>query len=97
MSQEYPSQQPTPPPGPTGQWRDRMDSVARDIEGRGRELVREGNARRLIVEYRSRDLANLPLTVAVIIGAVTLVASAPLAILAVIAALFARVRVRIEG
>jgi hypothetical protein len=100
MSQEYPFQQPTPPPtgpGPSNEWRRRLDHVARDVEYRGREIINEGNARRLVVEYRGRDLVNLPLTVAAIVGGILAIASAPLAIIAAIAALFARVRVRIES
>jgi hypothetical protein len=98
MSQEYPFQQPTPPPGPgtSSQWKEQINRLSRDVEVRSREIIDEGNARRLVVRHQGRDLVNLPLTVAAIGGGILVIASPPIAILAVLGALFARVDVRIE-
>jgi hypothetical protein len=98
MSQDYN----TPPPAgqatgeTTRQWRNKLDDAAREIEFRGREVINEGNARRLIVQQNGRDVVNMPLTVAGFIAAVAVLFAPPLAVLGVIAALLARVRARIE-
>jgi hypothetical protein len=102
MSQDYN----TPPPTgqmtgqTTGQttreWKSRLNDAAREIEYRGREVINEGNARRLIVQQNGRDIVNMPLTVAGFIAAVAVLFAPPLAVLAVIAALLARVRAHIE-
>ncbi len=95
MAHEMPTpQQPTETP--RNDWRDRLNETARDLSGRTRELVEEGNSRRLVIEQGGRTMVNLPLTLAAVLGGVTVLAAPAVAVLGAIAALMARVRVRVE-
>lgn len=102
MSQEMPGTQPTetPPAGwqssQQGDWRARLSTTARDLEARTRELVREGNERRLVVQHDGRDIVNLPLTLAAVIGGITVLAAPLVAVVGAVAALLARVSARVE-
>ena len=75
---------------------DRVKPVADDFMSRGRELVEKGNQRRFILEHDNRVMINLPLTVAAVLGLIVAVIAPWAAIIGVLAALFTRVRIRIE-
>jgi Domain of unknown function (DUF4342) len=75
---------------------ERIKPAADDLMARGRELVDKGNERRLIIEHNDRAMVDLPLTVAAALGFVATIISPTAAVLGVLAALFTRVRVRIE-
>ncbi len=95
MSEEMPGSQ--PPEMPRDGWMSRVNSVATDLTDRTRELIGMGNVRRLVVEHDGRTIVNLPLTIAAIAGLVVLVAAPWAAILVVLAALYYRLHLRIEG
>jgi hypothetical protein len=75
----------------------RFNNTADDLMSRGRELYEKGNQRRFILEHDGRVMINLPLTVAAILGLIITVVAPWAAVLGVLAALFTRVRIRIEG
>lgn len=106
MSQEMPGQQSSvepseqlPSPQDTSResnWRERMNSAASDVSRRTKELIEQGNERRLILEYQGRSMVNLPLTIAAAIGAVAVIFAPLLAVIGFIGALLARVQARVE-
>jgi hypothetical protein len=74
----------------------RLNSTADDLMARSRELVEKGNSRRFILEHENRVMINLPLTVAAVLALIVTVIAPWAAVLGVLAALFTRVRIRIE-
>lgn len=68
----------------------------RQLVGRVRELIREGNVRRLrIKDARGKYLIEVPLTVGVVGGGVLVLAAPTLAALSALAGLVANVRIEI--
>ncbi len=95
MSEDLPGSQPNGTPGDN--WKSRVSSVATDLTDRTRELIGMGNVRRLVVEHDGRTIVNLPLTIAAVAGLVVLVAAPWAVILVVLAGLYYRLHVRVEG
>ncbi len=103
MSQEMPGSQPPEIPevidsarSQAQSWRDRLDSATRDLNNRTRELIDEGNTKRLVLERNGRPIANMPLTVAAVIGGATVLIQPWLAVVGFAGALLARVNARVE-
>lgn len=94
MSQELPTPQSTEPTQHT--WKDRVNDAANEIGNRTRDLINEGNRRRLVIEREGRPMVSLPLTAAALIGAVAVIATPLLAVVGFVGALLARVQARVE-
>ncbi len=74
-----------------------IDLAGHDLVSRIKELIEQGNVRRVIVRDRDgRELLQLPLTGAVAVGGVVALAAPVMAALGTFAALVARVRLEIE-
>jgi len=81
-------------PGRT--WTETIEVVGKDLLNRAKELVAEGNVRRLIIRKPSGDLLlEVPLTAGAVVGGVVTIAWPLLAALVAVGALMARVRVEI--
>lgn len=82
-------------------WIEEIEIAGSELVGRVKELVAEGNVRRLIVKKSDGDLLiEIPLTAGVAVGSVFTVLAPVLAALGAMAALLARVKVevvRVEG
>ena len=92
------TQQTDPPEDHQAQseWRATLRAQVDQLDARARELVKEGNRSRLVVQRGDRQIASLPLTAVAALGAVGLVV-APLGVVAALAgAALARVSARIE-
>ncbi len=91
-----PSDDPRHPSREGRTWTEELEVIGSDLVGRIKELVAEGNVRRLIIESENGHvLIEVPLTAGVAVGgAVTLVAPV-LAALGAAAALLARVKIRV--
>jgi len=94
MAQEMPGRQPTEKP--PADWREKVGEAARDLNTRARELIEEGNQRRLVVEHGGRSVVSVPLTLAAVVGAVAVLFAPLLTVLGTVAALMARVHARVE-
>jgi len=94
MAQEMPGRQPTE--APQADWKAKVGEAARDLNARARELIEEGSQRRLVIEHGGRSVVSVPLTLAAVVGAVTVLFAPLLAVLGTVAALMARVRARVE-
>lgn len=77
-------------------WTEEIEIAAGDLVDRVKELIQEGNVRRLIIR-RSDDqvLMEIPLTAGVVAGGVVTVFAPLLAALGALAALLAEVKVQI--
>jgi len=60
------------------------------------EIIKEGNIRRIRIIHNGKPLIDIPLTIGVGVGALTLLAAPQLAAIGVIAALVAEVTVEVE-
>ena len=60
------------------------------------EIIKEGNIRRIKIIHNGKPLIDIPLTIGVGVGALTLLAAPQLAAIGVIAALVAEVTVEVE-
>ena len=77
-------------------WVEEMEVAGSDLVDRVKSLVAEGNVRRLIIRNANNDvLMEVPLTPAVVVGGVAVVASPMLAALGALAALIARIKIEI--
>lgn len=88
----------TPPPGGEGRksWTEQIEVAADQLVTRVQELVAEGNVRRLVIKQEGRTLLDIPLTVGVVGGVVSLWLAPFLAALVAIAGLVARLQIIIE-
>lgn len=77
-------------------WVNRINSTASDLNTRTRNLVHQGNQRRLILERENRVMLDLPLTVATLGGALLVIAAPALAALSVAGAFIGKVSARVE-
>ena len=83
--------------GSTSAWRARLQAMMGELDARARELVEQGNHRRLVVKQGDRTYVDLPLTAVAALGAVGVVVSPQGMVAAVLAAALARVNAHIEG
>ena len=60
------------------------------------EIIKEGNARRIRIIHEGKPLIDIPLTVGVGVGAITILAAPVLAAIGAIAALVAEVTIEVE-
>lgn len=60
------------------------------------EIIKEGNARRIKIIHEGKPLIDIPLTVGVGVGAITILAAPVLAAIGAIAALVAEVTIEVE-
>jgi hypothetical protein len=68
----------------------------RDLMDKIDEIIKEGNARRIRIIHDGRPMIDIPLTIGIIGGAVTVLAAPVLAALGAIAALVAEVTIEVE-
>ena len=77
-------------------WVEEMEVAGGELVERVKDLVAEGNVRRLIIRSASGEvLIEVPLTPAVVVGGVATVLSPVLAALGALAALIARLKIEI--
>jgi len=77
-------------------WREEIEVAGSDLVERVKELVEEGNVRRLIIRNANNDvLIEVPLTPAVLVGGVATVMSPVLAALGALAALMAKLKIEV--
>ena len=98
MAQDTARSQPTQAPhaGREASWKDRLNTAAYNLNARAREIVDEGNRRRLVVEREGREVVSLPLTVVAAVGGVAVLVAPAVVLLGAVAALMARVHARVE-
>lgn len=60
------------------------------------EIIKEGNARRIRIIHEGRPLVDIPLTVGIGVGAITVLTAPVLAAIGAIAALVAEVTIEVE-
>jgi hypothetical protein len=60
------------------------------------EIIKEGNARRIKIIHEGKPLIDIPLTVGVGVGALTIITAPALAAVGAIAALVAEVTIEVE-
>lgn len=78
------------------QWAEEIEVAGSDLVDRVKELVAEGNVRRLIIRNANNDvLLEVPLTPAVVVGGVATVWNPVLAALGALAALIAKLKIEI--
>ena len=68
----------------------------KDIVGKVKELIREGNVRRIRLIHKDRNLIDIPLTVGASAAAVTVLAAPVLAALGALAAVLTECTLEIE-
>ena len=80
------------------EWREEFEVKGRDLVERVKELIREGNVRKLII-YKSDGsiLMEVPLTASVIAGSAMLVLTPVLAAIGAAAAFLAEVKIEVVG
>lgn len=76
-------------------WTEEIELRGDQLVARVRELIAEGNVRRLIIRHEGRTMLEIPLTVAAAAGTATVLLSPLLAALGALAALLARVQVSV--
>src|SRR5919201_6721738 len=84
-----------PEPSSAGQprrWQENLSVAGDQLVGRVKELVQEGNVRRIIIKHEDRTMLELPLT----LGVVGALLAPQLAALGAIAALLARASITVE-
>lgn len=78
------------------EWVEEMEVATNDLVARVKELIEQGNVRRLIVRKKDGEpLFEIPLTPGVIAGSALLVFAPPLAALGALAAFFAEVKLEV--
>jgi len=88
------------PKGETRTLIEELEVAGNDLVKKVEELIREGNVRRLTIKHQDNVLLEVPLTVAAVAGAATVLISPVLAALGALAALLTQVTiivVREEG
>jgi hypothetical protein len=82
-------------------WTEEIEVAGRELVDRVKELIEQGNVRRLIIRKPTGEvLLELPLTTGVVVGGVITIFTPVLAALGAMAALIAKVKievVRVEG
>jgi hypothetical protein len=87
---------PNDPSSKARSWTEHLEIAGGQLVDRVKELIAEGNVRRLIIRHEGRIMLEIPLTVATTAGAATIPLLAPvLAALGAVAALVAHVQVEI--
>lgn len=77
-------------------WVEEFEVSGREVVGRVRELVQQGNVRRLIVRKKNGDVViDLPLTASVVGASALTVFASPLVVLGAVAALVAELRIEV--
>jgi len=77
-------------------WIEEIEIAGSELVGRVKELIAEGNVRRLIIKKPNGDLLlEIPLTAGVAVGGVFTIVAPVLAALGALAALLVKVRVQI--
>ena len=77
-------------------WIEEIEIAGSELVGRVKELIAEGNVRRLIIKKQNGDLLiEIPLTAGVAVGGVFTIVAPVLAALGAMAALVARVKVEV--
>lgn len=77
-------------------WTEEVEISGSEVVDRVKELVAEGNVRRLIIRNSDdKQLLEIPLTAGVAVGGVVTIFALPLAILGAAAALLANVKLQI--
>jgi hypothetical protein len=75
-------------------WTEEIEIAAGDLASTVRNLVAEGNIRRLIIKNaEGRSLLQIPLTAGVVIGSTLTLLAPVLAVLAALAALLSKVKI----
>lgn len=78
------------------EWVEEIEVAGTDLVGRVKELVEQGNVRRLIIRNANNDvLIEVPLTPAVVVGGVATVINPILAALGALAALIAKLKIEV--
>ena len=90
------SQEPNKNKNEERDWVEEIEVAGSDLVDRVKELVEEGNVRRLIIRNANNDvLIEVPLTPAVVVGGVATVINPILAALGALAALIAKLKIEI--
>jgi hypothetical protein len=77
-------------------WIEEIEIAGSELVGRVKELITEGNVRRLIIKKPNDDLLlEIPLTAGVAVGGVVTIMAPVLAALGAMAALLAKVKVQV--
>ena len=79
-------------PGQPRRWQENLTVAGDQLVGRVKELVQEGNVRRIIIKHDDRTILEFPLT----LGVVGALIAPQLAALGAIAALLARASITVE-
>jgi hypothetical protein len=78
-------------------WVEEIEVAGSELVGRIKELIAEGNIRRLIIKKPNGELLiEIPLTAGVVVGGVVTIVAPVLAALGAMAALLVRVKVEVE-
>ncbi len=78
------------------EWVEEIEVAGTDLVGRVKELVEQGNVRRLIIRNANNDvLIEVPLTPAVVVGGVATIINPILAALGALAALIAKLKIEV--
>jgi hypothetical protein len=78
-------------------WVEEIEVAGSELVGRIKELIAEGNVRRLIIKRPDgRLLIEIPLTAGVVVGGVVTIVAPVLAALGAMAALLVRAKVQVE-
>jgi hypothetical protein len=85
--------EPGKPKGETRTLIEELEVAGNDLVKKVEELIREGNVRRLMIKHQDNVLLEIPLTVAAVAGAATVLISPVLAALGALAALLTQVTV----
>ena len=90
------SQEPQKETNEKRDWAEEVEVAGNELVDRVKELVREGNVRRLIIRNANSEvLIEVPLTPAVVVGGVATIINPVLAALGALAALIARVKIEV--
>lgn len=96
MSEEHKTPETTTVENKTKTFTEQIEVAGNDLVSRVQELVREGNARRLIIRNAENEvMMDINLTVGAVAGGVVVLGAWWIAALAVIAGLVARVKIEI--
>ncbi|MCA9914686.1 MAG: DUF4342 domain-containing protein [Anaerolineae bacterium] len=88
-------QQPNDPKN-KNQWVEEIEVAGNDLVSRVKELIEEGNVRRLIIRKADGDvLMEVPLTASVVVGGAAVVFAPMLAALGALAALVTQLRIEV--
>lgn len=90
------SPEPNKNKGDERDWVEEIEVAGSDLVDRVKEIVQEGNVRRLIIRNANNDvLIEVPLTPAVVVGGVATIINPILAALGALAALIAKLKIEV--